>query len=152
MLLRSKEKVHFTIGRSARKELQSGEATVISLAKLGRIPRVSKLMALAIRLLHQLETGELENQAQVARLGRVTRARLSQIMSLNHLAPDIQEHILCLPRLLRGGDPIQMLHLLPLSRESDWSKQRGLWNELDASQASRFPSECGKRAGVDSVS
>ena len=53
MLLRSKEKVHFTIGRSARKELQSGEGTATGVAKPGRIPRVSKLMALAIRLLYQ---------------------------------------------------------------------------------------------------
>ena len=130
MLLRSKEKVHFTMGRSARKELQSGEAASISDAKPGRIPRVSKLMALAIRLLYQLEKGELENQAQVARLGRVTRARLSQIMSLNHLAPDIQEHILCLPRLLRGGDPLQMQHILPLTKAWDWKEQRRIWTQF----------------------
>jgi hypothetical protein len=51
--------------------------------------------------------------AQLARLWQVSRARLTQTMNL-HLAPDIQEAILFLPRVLRGRDPIYLEHLQAL--------------------------------------
>jgi hypothetical protein len=39
----------------------------------------------------------IRDYAELARLGRVTRARMTQIMKLLDLAPDIQEQILFLP-------------------------------------------------------
>jgi hypothetical protein len=81
----------------------------------GRVPRVSRLMALAIRLDELIRSGQVTGYAEVARLGHVTRARLSQIMSLLCLAPDLQEEILILPRTLKGRDPIQLRHLLPIT-------------------------------------
>lgn len=51
--------------------------------------------------------------AGLARLGHVTRARVTQIMNLLNLAPDIQEEILFLPRTLKGRDPIRERHLRP---------------------------------------
>jgi len=62
--------------------------------------------------------------AELARLGHVSRARLSQIASLLGLAPDLQEEILFLPRTLKGRDPIQLRHLLPIAAIPDWRKQR----------------------------
>ncbi|MDM8004641.1 MAG: hypothetical protein QUV05_00600, partial [Phycisphaerae bacterium] len=64
----------------------------------GNIPRVSKLMALAIRYDRLVSRGEVRDYADLARLGYVTRARITQIMNLLNLAPDIQEAILFLPR------------------------------------------------------
>ena len=49
----------------------------------GRIPRVSKLMALAIRFEHLLATGAVTDQAQLADVGHVSRARVTQIMNLD---------------------------------------------------------------------
>ena len=60
-------------------------------------PRIARLMALAIRLDGLIREQTLPNYAAVARRGRVTRARMTQIMKLLHLAPDLQEHILFLP-------------------------------------------------------
>jgi hypothetical protein len=59
-----------------------------------RIPRVTRLMALAIKLQDMVDRGEVLDYADLARLGLVTRARLTQIMNLLLLAPDIQEQIL----------------------------------------------------------
>ena len=72
---------------------------------VARVPRVSKLMALAIRFDEMIQNGEVNDQAELARLGRVSRARLTQIMNLLILAPDIQEAMLHLPRVT-GGDHV----------------------------------------------
>ncbi len=59
-----------------------------------RIPRITRLMALAIKFQEMIDRGEVKDYADLARLGFVTRARITQIMNLTLLAPDIQEEIL----------------------------------------------------------
>lgn len=88
-------KVHFGNGRRSRKELRQGD--VPTEVPRGRVPRISRLMALAIRLNQLIRDGVVTDQAELARLGHVSRARLTQIMNLLSLAPDIQEEILSLP-------------------------------------------------------
>ena len=62
------------------------------------IPRIARLMALAIRFEALLREETIRDYAELARLGHVTRARMTQITKLLHLAPDIQEQILsCRP-------------------------------------------------------
>ena len=94
-------KVHFGNGRRSRKELRQGDPPPE--APHGRVPRVTKLMALAIRLDGLIRDGVVTDQAELARLGRVSRARLTQIMNLLWLAPDIQEAILFLPAPKRAS-------------------------------------------------
>ncbi len=67
----------------------------------GNVPRVSKIMALAIRFHGLVRRGEVRDYTDLARLGYVTPARMTQIMCLLHLAPDIQEALLFLPRTLQ---------------------------------------------------
>jgi hypothetical protein len=59
-----------------------------------KIPRITRLMALAIKFQDMIDRGEVRDYADLARLGLVTRARLTQIMNLTLLAPEIQEQIL----------------------------------------------------------
>ena len=61
-------------------------------------------MALALRLDHLVRTGAIADYATLARLGHVSRARVSQILSLLLLAPDIQETLLFLPPTEPGRD------------------------------------------------
>lgn len=49
---------------------------------------------------------DARDYADLARLGHVTRPRLTQIMELFLLAPDIQEEILFLPAVTSGDDLI----------------------------------------------
>jgi hypothetical protein len=121
----------FHINRSARgrQTLEAGEA-VRPVCAPGRVPRVSKLLALAHRFERLVAEGQVKDYAALARAGHVTRARMSQILSLLELAPDIQENVLFLPRTERGRDPIQMRHLLPIARIADWKIQRRLWAAL----------------------
>jgi hypothetical protein len=124
-------KVHFRAGRNGRKHLESG-STPTANVEPGRVPWVSKLMALAIRFDGLVRDGVVTDQAELARLGHVSRARVTQIMNLLHLAPDIQEEVLFLPRIERGKEPIQERHLRPIAAVPDWRKQRQLWRQFMA--------------------
>jgi hypothetical protein len=101
-----------------------------SVIEPGRIPRVTRLMALAIRFDGLVRSGAVADYAELAELGHVSRARISQIMNLELLAPDIQEQILFLPRSRNGRDAIQLAQLQPIALTPDWGRQRRLWKEL----------------------
>ena len=123
-------KVHFQTGRRSRKELREGEATPALPA--GRVPRVSRVMALAIRLDQLIKDGVVADQAELARLGHVSRVRITQIMNLLCLAPDIQEEILFFPLTERGRDAITEAQLRPTAAIPNWRRQRQLWRNLSS--------------------
>jgi hypothetical protein len=122
--------VHFGRGRSGRRNLCAGQAPPEPLVVDGSVPRVAKLMALAIRCEELVRTEEVADYADLARLGHITRARMTQIMNLLNLAPDIQEAILFLPRTTKGRDPIGERDLRPICVVPSWNEQRRLWLRL----------------------
>ena len=122
--------VHFKNGAKGRRRMRKGAAPIPRPVEPGRIPRISRLMALAIHFDGLLRRGEVKDYADLARLGHVSRARISQIMNLLNLAPGIQEEILFLPRTLKGRDPITERQFRPLVSQSDWRQQRRSWFEL----------------------
>jgi len=122
--------IHFTgRGRGSRRVMETGLAPLVP-RTTGRVPRVSRLLALAIRFDRLIRAGEVTDYAALARLGHVSRARITQIMNLLMLAPDIQEQILFLPRVERGDDPIHMRQLQAIAGVMDWGKQRRMWQAL----------------------
>jgi hypothetical protein len=120
--------VHFRSMRRGRKELREGVEE--PLPTLGSVPRVSRLLALALHMDELRRRGEVTDYAELARLAMVTRARMTQIMSLLLLAPDIQEEILFLPRSDGGRDPIREKAVRPIASVPDWRKQRVMWRDL----------------------
>ena len=117
-------------GQGRRKELVTG-ATQAPVSRMpGRVPRLARLMALAIRFERLIQAGEVADYAELARLGHVTRARITQIMNLRLLAPDIQEQILFLPRIERGRAPMVLAQLQRIALVPDWRKQRRMWRDL----------------------
>jgi hypothetical protein len=122
--------VHFQRRDKGRKELRAGIGPARVDVPAGRVPRVARLMALALRLDEQIRRGELAGHGEVAALGQVTRARVSQIMNLVNLAPDIQEAVLFLPRTVKGRDALHLRQLQPIASAMDWRTQRLLWREL----------------------
>ena len=117
-------------GRGSRKTIREGEAKEPPPRSVGRVPRVARLMALAIRFDDLVLAGEVADYAELARLAHVTRARITQIMNLLMLAPDIQEAILFLPRVESGHDPIHLRQLQGIALVPDWRKQRRAWAKL----------------------
>lgn len=123
--------IHFERrGRGFRKEVRLGEQPPDVSPVPGRVPRLAKFMALAIRFDQLVRTGQVADYAELARLAHVTRARMTQIMNLLMLAPDIQEAILFLPRVERGRDPINLPRVQRIALTPDWRKQRKMWGEL----------------------
>ena len=123
--------IHFTRrGRGSWKTISVGEQPATTPVLAGRVPRVARLMALAIRFEELIRAGDVADYAELARLAHVTRARMTQIMNLLMLAPYIQEEILFLPRTVSGRDKIRERHVRPIAAEMNWKKQRQLWNKL----------------------
>jgi hypothetical protein len=84
-------------------------------------------MALAIRLGGLIRDGVVTDQAELSRAGQVTRARLTQIMNLLCLAPDIQEAILFLLPVVNGRPQVTERDVRPIAAEASWARQRRAW-------------------------
>ncbi len=106
-----------------------------------RIPRITRLMALAVKLQEMIDRGEIQDYVDIARLGYITRARASQIMNLTLLAPDIQESILC------NFEEIETLAVLTehdvrhISKEVNWAAQRKRFYKQLAEAAAGTPAQ-----------
>lgn len=120
--------VHFVI-KHRRKRIVD-EPPVPSSGPAGRVPRVARLMALAIKFDRLLRDGVVDSQSELARLAHVTQPRMTQIMNLLHLAPDIQEEILFLPEVAEGRDPIHERSVRHVTRLITWREQRQSWKLL----------------------
>ena len=101
----------------------------------GRIPRVSRLMALAITFETAVREQRLHDYAEIARCGEVSRARLSQILSLLNLAPEIQEALLFLPKTVAGHDRVTEKRMRDVAQVIDWDRQQVMFRDLMASVA-----------------
>ena len=126
--------IHFQRrGRGARRVVETG-ADLNAGVPVGRLSRITRLMALAIRFDDLIQNGEVTDYAELARLGHVSRARVTQIMNLLMRAPDIQEEILHLTRVTGGRDPIHLRQLQSIALIPDWRKQRKFWKTLCAAR------------------
>ena len=122
-------RIHFaTAGR--RKVLHEKKDATDPSRPPGRTARVARLLALALRIEHLVQSSVVPNYATVARLGHISRARLTQILNLTLLASEIQETILFLPPIQSGPDPIKERDLRPIAAEPDWQMQRRIWRQL----------------------
>jgi site-specific DNA recombinase len=101
----------------------------------GRVPRVSRLMALAIKFEKLVRERRLRGYAEIARLGEVSRARLSQIGSLLNLAPAIQEALLFLPKTVIGHDRVTEKQMRKIARLIDWERQQVLFRGIQSGAA-----------------
>jgi len=82
-------------------------------------------MATAIRMNRLVEARQV-TYASLARMENLSRARVTQIMGLANLAPDIQEEILDLP----AGCLTSERAIRPICMTLDWGEQRILWNRV----------------------
>ena len=135
MSLTVERSFHVSTADHGRGVIEPAQASKLTTPKpyvtpAGRIPRITRLMALAIKFDGYLRDGIVADYAELARAGHVTRARITQIMDLNLLAPDIQEAILALPPTDRGRDPIRERHIRRISASSDWKQQRVRWRQF----------------------
>lgn len=122
------KQIHFAVYR--RRKVAMPGLALDTPGPEGRVPRVAKLMALAIRFDRLLADGVVGDLAELARLAHVTQPRMTQVMNLLHLAPDIQEEILELPPIKVGKDTITEHQLRPITQLQNWRQQRLMWATL----------------------
>jgi len=89
------------------------------------VSRITRLLALAVKFEGLRQDGTVKNYTDLARLGRVSRARVTQIMNLLNLAPDIQEDILLSTKM-----SVPETSIRALSAEVIWSRQRERWKNI----------------------
>lgn len=126
--MRVERKLHIRRGPAKRNEVTKLAAAVDQIDE-ERIQRISKLMALAIRFDGLLLDGTVKDQSELAALAHVSQPRMTQIMNLLLLAPEIQEELLHLPKVT-GKDVITEKLLRPIVAEVDWATQVEMWASL----------------------
>ena len=102
-----------------------------------RVPRIARLLALAWHVEGLVHSGTVPSYAVAARLGRVSRARMSQIVSLLHLAPDLQEQVLFLKCPARGREALTLRQVSSVAAALDWPEQRRRWRKLRRATSAR---------------
>ena len=112
--------------------LADGKAPQPKRPPIGRLPRITRYMALAIYYEDLIRKGHVYDYAEIATLGHVTRARVTQIMNLRLLAPDIQEELITLDRVIKGRDSLSLRQFQSIALDNDWKRQRKQWQALAA--------------------
>lgn len=125
----SAAEIQFRLNTTRPRAEETAQSSVRRPTK-GRLPRITEVMALAILFQDMIQRGEARYYADLARLGCVTRERMSQVMELIWLAPDIQQEILEFPPTLAPRFPISELAARRVAAELDWAAQRDFWHKL----------------------
>ena len=94
-----------------------------------KILRVVELLRKAMEWQGLIESGEVRNQAEVARREGITRARVTQVMAMLRLAPEIREQILAPPEMV-GRPAITERALRPIAQLDDPIDQRARFERL----------------------
>jgi hypothetical protein len=94
-------------------------------------------MALAIYFDDLIRRGEVRSFVELARIGCVSRSRVSQIMDLLNLAPTIQEAILSLPPVTAGRNPVSERSLRAVATEAAWEAQLLVWQSVSSPRQPR---------------
>ncbi|NUN01313.1 MAG: hypothetical protein HUU41_09380 [Bryobacteraceae bacterium] len=115
--------------REIQRAQQATESTATAVRRTGRYPRAAQVLALALQFQEMIDSGEVRDYADLARLGCVTRERISQIMILVWLAPDIQEAVLQLSPYT-GRAPFSEGALRRIAKIVNWDEQRQQWQRI----------------------
>ena len=118
-----KRKLNITRNSRGQKVLSSKNEQAGPIPE-GRIPRISRLMALAIVFDQMIQEGKVDDISDLAKLAHVTQPRMTQIMNLNLLAADIQEMLLFLPPVTEGREAVHEKGLREIVAEVEWGRQR----------------------------
>jgi len=117
-------------GRALNRPSDEQPSETVGRSRFDRYPRIVQVVALAIHFQDMLDRGEIRNHADLARLGCISRERISQVMMLAWLAPDIQQQVLGLPKTPGGRFSVSETALRTIARIASWAEQRMRWEGL----------------------
>src|SRR5260370_8324527 len=120
----SQNEIHYTLAFPSRERSTPPKGALHSQHFSGQLPRITRLMALAIKFENLLGEVEGLSYADLARLGGVSRSHITHILNLLYLAPDLQERLLFLEPSPTGPDRIYEADLRRVSQLDEW-RDRG---------------------------
>lgn len=123
-------KIHFQTGHHGRKYLKKGACSKNSPLPNEALPRLTRLLALAHRWDRLISEGIVANRAEIARMGGLSRARITQIMDLLYLAPNIQDEILLPQDGVKAELAVPERAVRKINKTPGWANQRKLWRNL----------------------
>ena len=91
--------------------------------------RVAVMLALAHKIQEAIAQGKVRDQADVARRLGFTRARITHLLDLTLLAPDVQEQVLFL-EAVDGLQPMSERALRTVAHARTWREQLRRWSEI----------------------
>ena len=91
-----------------------------------RPARVAVMLALAHKIQDAIDKGVIRDQAEAARRLGITRARVTQLLDLTLLAPEIQERLL-FAEAVNGVEPLCEHGFRGVIRAGRWEIQRERW-------------------------
>lgn len=121
-----------------RNTLREGQEPAVEPQPTGRIPRIARLIALAIRCDQLLRSGAVPDASALARLAKVSQPRMTQILNLTLLAPDIQERLLFLDLIEEGKPEVSEKGLRRVCAGVSWELQRKLVVRAPTTPSARF--------------
>lgn len=95
-----------------------------------RPAKVARMLALAHHLQGAIDRGLVADRAAVARKLGLTRARVTQLLDLLMLAPDLQQAVLAL-EAVDSAEPMSERALRAVAHAGSWVEQRTAWAALD---------------------
>ncbi|ACY13780.1 hypothetical protein [Haliangium ochraceum] len=116
-------------GGNGRPHRFTGEPAPSAPPPTRRPARVAQMLAFAHRVEAEVERGEFASRSAAARHYGMTTGRITQLLSLLWLAPDVQEDVLFL-EAIDGREPVSGQALEKIARVVDWGEQRRGWDEL----------------------
>jgi len=105
------------------------ETPLVAPEPVRRPARVAIMLALAHKIQNAIDRGAVQDRAEVARRLGLSRARLTQLIDLTLLAPDIQERIL-FAEAVDGVEPATECRLREVLRKDTWADQRMAFAQL----------------------
>ena len=141
--------VRCSLKRSPRQRSHTGEtapvppAIVDALELRAKLPRITHTVARAVLFEHSIANGEAADFSDLARLTAITRERVSQVMKMMWLAPDIHDDLLRLPPVRRGDFSIMVPEVTTIADEVLWEDQRILWSNLKQKKKLSEPADVG---------
>ncbi len=96
--------------------------------RIKKEPLLRQHIVLAYQIQELFEKEKAKNLRQVGQWLHMTQARISQIMNLFFLSPDIQEEILFSDREKISQITEHKIRKIPM--EINWDKQREMWDEI----------------------
>ena len=118
--VRVEYEVHFQRDRRARKVVRSGPPPEKAPDAL---PRIARLLTLAHKWEGMVRRAEAKDYTEIARRMGLTKVRVSQVLGLTLLAPDLQDRLLLAPGEAHAR-PIPEHRLRDVSGEPRWTAQR----------------------------